>query len=228
MIGKLMYAALCTWPDIVFAVTHLSQFNSCFSHAHITAIKRVLRYLKGTSYMGLTYHQTDEIFGEVGYSDADWASSSLDCKSVSGNVFLLGGAAVTWLSKKQPTIALSTMEAEYMAIAQASTQALWMRQFFDELNLPTAEPTNIVSDNLAALTLTVESQYHVRSKHIDIRHHFVHDAVNNHLIKTDYVRSEENLADALTKALPAPRFNFLMGSIMGKQEFDSEDDYLWN
>jgi hypothetical protein len=228
MIGKLMYAALCTRPDIAFAITHLSQFNSCFGHAHITAIKRVLRYLKGTSYMGLTYRRTDEIFGEVGYSDTDWASSSLDRKSMSGNIFLLGGAAVTWLSKKQPTVTLSTMEAEYMVIAQASTQALWMHQFFDELNLPTAEPTNIVSDNLAALTLTFESQYHACSKHIDIRHHFVRDAVNNRLIKTDYVRSEENLADALTKALPAPRFNFLMGSIMGKQEFDSEDDYSWN
>jgi hypothetical protein len=228
MIGKLMYATLCTQPDIAFAVMHLSQFNSCFSHAHITAIKRVLRYLKGTSYMGLTYCRTNEIFGEVGYSNTDWASSSLNHKSVSGNIFLLGGAAVTWLSKKQPTITLSTMEAEYMAITQASTQALWMRQFFDELNLPTAEPTNIVSDNLAMLTLTVESQYHACSKHINIHHHFVCNMVNNRLIKTDYVRSKENLADTLTKVLPAPCFNFLMGSIMGEQEFDSEDDYLWN
>jgi hypothetical protein len=95
--------------------------------------------------MGLTYCWTDEIFGKVGYSNADWALSSLNRKSISGNIFLLGGAAVTLLFKKQPTVALSTMEAKYMAIAQVSTQALWMCQFFDELNLPTAEPTNIVS-----------------------------------------------------------------------------------
>jgi hypothetical protein len=154
--------------------------------------------------------------------------SSLDCKSVSGNIFLIGGTGITWLSKKQPTITLSTMETKYMVIAQASMQALWMCQFFDKLNLPTAEPTNIVSDNLATLTVTIESQYHACSKHINICHHFMHIVVNNHLIKTDYVQSEENLANALTKVLPAPRLNFLMGFIMGEQEFDSEDDYLWN
>jgi hypothetical protein len=120
------------------------------------------------------------------------------------------------------------MEAEYMAISQASTQALWLQQFFSELCLTSNDPTTIASDNLAALTLTTESQYHARSKHIDIRHHFVCDAINNGKIRMVYVPTQDNLADAFTKALPTPRFAYLVGSIMGQQLFMDEDDYLWN
>ncbi|EUC58867.1 reverse transcriptase, partial [Rhizoctonia solani AG-3 Rhs1AP] len=134
----------------------IAQFTSCFGPAHVTAIKRVIRYLKG-------------------YSDADWGSNLLDRKSISGSVYLLGGAAVSWSAKKQATIALSTMEAEYMALSHACTQVLWFRQFFQELYYPANAPTLILSDNLAALTLSVESQFHGRSKHIDIRHHYMRD-----------------------------------------------------
>jgi hypothetical protein len=230
MIGKLMYAAICTRPDISYAVTYLSQFNSCYGPPHVTAVKNVLRYLKGTSFLGLTYRRKnlETTIGKVGYADADFASSTMDRKSISGNVFMFGGAAVSWLSKKQSTVALSTMEAEYMSITSATTQALWMRRFFEELSFPSAAPTLIVSDNLAALTLTVESQFHARAKHIDIKHHFVRDAIENRLVSTMYVKSAENLADAFTKALPVTQFNYFMNTILGEQVFADEDDYLWN
>ncbi|CUA69513.1 Retrovirus-related Pol polyprotein from transposon TNT 1-94 [Rhizoctonia solani] len=137
----------------------------------------------------------------IGYSDADWGSNLLDRKSVSGNVYLLGGAAVSWSAKKQATVALSTMEAEYMALSHACTQALWFH-------------------NLAALTLSTESQFHGRSKHIDIRHHFMRDVIEKHMVSTLYVPSSENLADVFTKALPAPQFNYLMNAMMGEQVFE--------
>ncbi|KAF8748772.1 Reverse transcriptase (RNA-dependent DNA polymerase) [Rhizoctonia solani] len=200
----------------------VAQYTTCYGPAHVTAIKQVICYLKGTSFLGLSYKQLEaEVgFGEVGYSDANWGSNLLDRKSISGNVYLLGGAAVSWSAKKQPTVALLTMEAEYMALSHACTQAIWFRQFFQELYYPADAPTLILSDNLAALTLSVESQFHGRSKHIDICHHFMRNTIKKRMISTLYVPSNENLADALTKALPAPQFNYLTNAIMGEQVFE--------
>jgi hypothetical protein len=222
-IGRLMYAAICTRADIAYIVNHLASFTTCYGQPHITALKRVIRYLAGTVNHGLVYQRnpqdlSSDVIGEVGYSDADWGSSLLDRKSISGNCFLLGGAAVSWSSKKQHTVALSTMEAEYMALAHASTQALWIRQFFDEISMPSESPTLILSDNLAALTLSVESQYRGRSKHIDIRHHFIRDCVEKRLLSPMYVNTKDNYADTLTKPLPANQFHTLMEGIMGEQE----------
>ncbi|KAF8749245.1 Reverse transcriptase (RNA-dependent DNA polymerase) [Rhizoctonia solani] len=189
--------------------TYIAQFTTCFGPAHVTQVKRLVRYLKGTLTLGLTYRRLAEGFGEIGYSDADWGSNLID-------------------PKKQATVALSTMEAEYMALLHACTQALWMRQFFEELYLYADAPTLILSDNLAALTLSVESQFHGRSKHIDIRHHFMRDIIEKRKVTTLYVPSNENLADAFTKALPAPQFRYLMRSIMGKPIEESIEDELIN
>ncbi|KAG8703200.1 hypothetical protein FRC09_004302, partial [Ceratobasidium sp. 395] len=221
MIGRLMYAAICTRPDIAYAVNYLAQFTACYGQAHVTALKRILRYLSGTTHHGLVYRRnTDQVldFGEVGYSDADWGANQLDRKSISGHCFMLGGAAISWSSKKQPTVALSTMEAEYMALAHASAQALWIRQFFHELGFPSEAPTLLLSDNLAALTLSVESQYRGRSKHIDIRHHFMRDCIQKRMLSTMYVNTKQNLADVFTKALPTTQFNTLIEGVMGEQE----------
>ncbi|KAF8675606.1 GAG-pre-integrase domain [Rhizoctonia solani] len=227
-IGKLLYAALCTQPDIAYAVAHLAQFTTCFGPAHVTQVKRLVRYLKGTLTLGLTYRQSAKGFGEIGYSDADWGSNLIDRKSISGHVFMLGGAAVSWSAKKQATVALSTMEAKYMALLHACTQALWMQQFFEELYLYADAPTLILSDNLAALTLSVESQFHGQSKHIDIQHHFMRNIIEKRKVTTLYVPSNKNLADAFTKALPAPQFRYLMRSIMGKPIKESIKDKLIN
>ncbi|KAF8748186.1 hypothetical protein RHS01_10997 [Rhizoctonia solani] len=152
---------------------------------------------KGTPALGITYRRSNEDFGKLGYSDADWGSNLLD-------------------PKKQATVALSTMEAEYMALSHACTQAMWLRQFFEELQYVADTPTLIVSDNLAALALSEESQFHGRSKHIDIRHHFMQDLIEKRKVATLYVPTKENLANAFTKALPAPQFSYLMQGIMGK------------
>ncbi|KAG9109018.1 hypothetical protein FRC07_008383, partial [Ceratobasidium sp. 392] len=188
---------------------------SCFGPAHVTAVKHVIRYLKGTLSRGPVYRHSDDGFGELGYSDADWGNNLLDRKSISGNVFLLGGAAISWSAKKQATVALSTMKAEYMSLSHACTQALWICQLFEELFYNADAPTLILSDDLAALTLSVELQYHGRSKHINIRRHFMRDVIEQRKVSTSYVPSKENLADAFTKALPAPQFSYLTKSIMG-------------
>ncbi|KAF8755410.1 Reverse transcriptase (RNA-dependent DNA polymerase) [Rhizoctonia solani] len=151
----------------------------------------------GTLTLGLTYCRSAKDFGKIGYSNADWGSNLID-------------------SKKQATVALLTMEAKYMLLAHACTQALWLCQFFEELHLYTNAPTLILSDNIAALTLSVESQYHRRSKHINKQHHFMRNIIEQHKVSTLYVPTHENLANAFTKALPAPQFRYLMQSIMGE------------
>ncbi|QRV73508.1 Retrovirus-related Pol polyprotein from transposon TNT 1-94 [Ceratobasidium sp. AG-Ba] len=180
----------------------IAQFTTCYGPAHVTAVKHVIRYLKGTSSRGLMYRRSNDGFGEIGYSDADWGSNLLD--------------PISWSAKKQPTVALSTMEAEYMALSHACTQALWFRQFFDEIGHKADAPSLILSDNLAAVTLSVESQYHGRSNHIDIRHHFMRDIIEQRKVSTLYVPFKENLADAFTKALPAPQFSYLANIFMGE------------
>ncbi|KAF8666945.1 Reverse transcriptase (RNA-dependent DNA polymerase) [Rhizoctonia solani] len=161
----------------------------------------------GTLALGLTYWQSTIDFGEIGYSDADWGSNLLD-------------------SKKQATVALLTMEAEYMSLSHACTQALWMRQLFEELNFTTDNPTLILSDNLAALALSAELQFHGQSKHIDIRHHFMRDIIEKRKVTTLYVQTNENLADAFTKALAAPQFRYLMRSILGEQLEETKENEI--
>jgi hypothetical protein len=201
IIGSLMYAAVGTRPDISFAVQALSQFNVAHTPIHCTAAKHVLRYLKGTRDFGITYGDTSE-FVITGYSDADWGQNRADRRSVSGYAFILGGGLVSWSSKKQSTVALSTMEAEYVALAHATKEAIWFRSILEELGFSTNGPTILATDNLAAISFAQDHQFHARSKHIDIRHHFVRERVLDGYIKIPHCSSEDNHADMLTKALP--------------------------
>jgi hypothetical protein len=207
MIGMLMYAAIATRPDIAHSVQHLAQFTTRFDLSHVTAVKRVFRYLRATADTPLTYiggPKTDTRLRA--YSDADWGQDLTDRKSISGYVFLLAGGAVAWSSKKQPTVALSSMEGEYMALAHATRHAIWTRTFLSELELRTKGPTRIHTDNQAAIRFAKDHQFHGRSKHIDIRHHFVRDCIDNNIIEPVYVSTDRNLADIFTKALPRPAF----------------------
>ena len=141
-------------------------------------------------------------FKVTGYADADWGSSE-GRKSTTGYAFTLGSGAFTWQSKKQPTVALSSAEAEYMALSAATQECLWLRTILSELGYSQQEPTFIYSDNLGAISLTSDSVLHQRVKHIDIRHHFIRDHVENGDVKAEYLRTEDQPADALTKLLTA-------------------------
>src|SRR6201996_6441500 len=154
-VGAIMYAMLGTRPDIAFAVTILSQFSSNPGKSHWTAVKRVLRYLKGSinyklAYGGSNSRQTDPEL--IGYCDADWASNVDDRRSVTGYVFMLAGGAISWKTKKQPTVALSSVEAEYMAATQATKEAIWFRSFLTQLGINVgSSPTTIYSDSQGSI-----------------------------------------------------------------------------
>jgi hypothetical protein len=198
-IGSLMYAALGTRPDISFAVSFLSQFMQNPGRAHWEAVKRVFRYLKGTKDTCLVIGGTGK--GLEAFSDADWASQE-HRHSISGYVFTIGGGAVSWSSKKQVIVALSTTEAEYIAATHAAKEALWIRMFLAEIARPLKKPTTIHLDNISAISITKNDEYHPRTKHIDIRYHFIRHAVQERLLHIDYVPTEDMAADMFTKGLP--------------------------
>lgn len=142
-IGMLMYAAICTRPDIAFAVQTLSQFNQKPTKTHWSAIKRVFRYLSGTRSFKLTYGGDGTDSELIGFTDADWASNRIDRRSISGYCYMIGGGAVTWSSKKQPIVALSSAEAEYIAETHSGREALWLRRLLSSFGSPQDEPTLI-------------------------------------------------------------------------------------
>ena len=201
-VGSLMYLATGTRPDIIFAVCNVAKFCSDPTKRHWTAVKRILRYLKGTSDLGLLYVRGDG-HNCFGYSDSDWAGDVGDRRSTSGYIFMLSGAGISWQSRKQTSVALSSAEAEYVALSSAVQEAIWLKRLIVELDKETGqtEATVIYEDNQAAISLAKNPQYHGRAKHIDIRRHFVRKRVAEGTIALKYCRTEDMVADILTKGL---------------------------
>jgi hypothetical protein len=204
LIGSLMYLALGTRPDIAYAVNWLAQFTSDPKPLHWTAVKRVFRYLKFTKHHKLTYGGDDEDIRNTNlnfFCDADWANDATDRKSISRYVTLVAGGAVAWSSKKQQTVALSTAEAEYVAATHIAKQVLWQRTLLQELDFPLPSTSTIFTDNQAAISISHHPEFHARTKHIDIAHHFLRDLIAEGTINTVYVNTRDNLADLFTKGL---------------------------
>ncbi len=205
LIGSLMYLALGTRPDIAFAVNKLAQYTSNPKALHWTAVKRIFRYLKYTKHFALTYggdNDEDILNTELNiFCDADWANDTSDRKSISGYVVTMAGGAVSWSSKKQQTVALSTAEAEYVSATHVAKQVLWHRSLFEELDLPLPTTSTIFTDNQAAISISHHPEFHARTKHIDIAHHFLRDLIEQKIIDTVYVNTRDNLADLFTKGL---------------------------
>lgn len=200
-IGCLLYLSQGTRPDITYIVNTLSRYNNKPTTQHWVAIKRILRYLKGTINMKLTYtaNGTDNI---IGYCDADWARDTEDRRSCTGYIFLFQGAAISWSSKKQLTIALSSTEAEYMSLSTSAQEALWLKQleeeFWPELK---GIPITLYCDNQSAISISGKEIYHARSKHIDVRYHFVREKVAAGQVLVQYKSTQVMVADAFTKGL---------------------------
>lgn len=201
-IGSLMYAATGTRPDISFAVQHLAQFTSRPSHVHWTAVKCVMRYIKGTASLGITLGGNP--LSLKGYCDADWGANPSDRRSISGYLFKFGDGPVSWSSKKQQSVALSTMEAEYYALGHATKEALWLHSLLGELGYVSDSRTTLITDNQSAIDFAYSTQFHSRAKHIDIRHHFVRELIEDGRIDIIHCSSADNCADMLTKALAKP------------------------
>ena len=209
MVGSLLYAAIATRPDIAQAVGVVSKFCANPTQNHLTAAKRILRYLKATAYLGLSYKKCAD-GNLIGYSDADWVGDIDDCHSTSGNVFSFACGAVSWLSKKQATVSLSTAEAEYVALSTATQEAIWLRRLLADIGEPPEGPTEIYEDNQGAISMAKNPVGHARTKHIDIRYHFVREGVRDGAIALKYIATDEMIADILTKPLPNHRFQKLV------------------
>lgn len=204
LIGSLMYLAIGTRPDIAYAVNRLAQFTSNPKTVHWTAVKRIFRYLKKTKNHALTFGGDDDNIRNSDlnfFCDADWANDTSDRKSISGYVTIVAGGAVSWSSKKQQTVALSTAEAEYVAATHIAKQVLWHRTLFDELDFSHPSTSTIFTDNQAAISISHHPEFHSRTKHIDIAHHFLRDLITQGEINTVYVNTRDNLADLFTKGL---------------------------
>uniref|UniRef100_A0A0A9WFE7 Retrovirus-related Pol polyprotein from transposon TNT 1-94 n=1 Tax=Lygus hesperus TaxID=30085 RepID=A0A0A9WFE7_LYGHE len=207
LIGSLMYLAIGTRPDIDHAVIYLSQFNSCYTEVHWKAAKRILRYLKGTMNRKLIYSRKNEEL--IGYSDADWGICRIDRHSFSGFVFTLSGAAISWMSKKQRTVALSSVEAELMCISEGVKEAIiYLEKFLRELGFSMSLPIALYNDSQGAQEHLKNPAYRSRTKHIDIRNHFIKQNIQEGLIDLKYLATEDMVADFLTKPLPKSKLDF--------------------
>ncbi|GKC38211.1 retrovirus-related pol polyprotein from transposon TNT 1-94 [Tanacetum coccineum] len=207
MVGSLMYLT-ASRPDLVFAVCMCARYQAKPTKKHLEAIKRVFRYLRGTIHMGLWYPK-DNAMALTAYADADHAGCQDTRRSTSGSAQFLGEKLVSWSSKKQRSTAISTTEAEYIAMSGCCAQILWMRSQLKDYGFE-FNKIPLYCDNKSAIALCCNNVQHSRSKHIDIRHHFIREQVENRVVELYFVETNYQLADILTKALPRERFEFLL------------------
>eukprot|EP00253_Pinus_taeda_P018807 PITA_18807 len=215
IVGSLMYLT-ATRPDVMHAVSLISIFMERSKETHWQEAKRILRYVNGTKGFGILY-SSSKSFVLTGYIDSDWAGSVDDRKSTSGYVFHMGSGAISWASKKKPVVFLSTAEAEYVAATAAACQAMWLRRVLRDLCHEQENGTTIYCDNSSAITLSKNSAFHKRTKHIDTRFHFIRELVNNGEIVLQHCRTEDQLADILTKPLTKKSFDNFR-KCLGKQQ----------
>jgi hypothetical protein len=205
IVGSISYAANIVRPDLAYAVNVLARTAAKPTKGDMVAAKRVLRYLQGTVGIGLQYKRSDDGIVLKDYCDATWADNQADRSSTTGYVFYLAGAPVSWKCRKQRTIALSSAESEYLALGDACKEALWFSLLLKELGFP-QRAIEICIDNRSAIALATNPVHHDRTKHIDLRYHFVRRAVQEQRIKLKWVSTKQMVADILTKPLPSPAF----------------------
>ena len=203
LVGSLLYLMLGTRPDIAWIVNRLSQHLNNPGQEHVNAAKHVLRYLKGTRDLGLGFTKFN-IHTLTGYTDSDWASNTEDRKSTSGYLFKTTGP-ISWKTKRQPTVALSSTEAEYISLAEAIKEMIYLKRMIIDFDIQ-IEQTNIYCDNRGAIALSENPINHQRTKHIDIRYHFIRDYIKQNNCSLYHINSSDNLADALTKPLGKLKF----------------------
>jgi hypothetical protein len=203
LLGSLLYLSVCTRPDIAQAVGALSRYMASPTKEHWDAALGVARYLAGTADLGVVFGGSEETL--QGFCDADFAGDVDSRRSTTGYVFLMFGGAVSWMSRLQPTVAASTVEAEYLSAAQAVKEALWMRKLMRDLGFD-GQCVAIGCDNQGAMRLLRHPIASQRSKHIDVIHHFARERVARGEVEFTYVATSDQWADILTKALPGPKF----------------------
>lgn len=203
-VGGLLYLVQATRPDLAYAVSTISRYNQSYDLTHWSMIKRIFRYLQGTKDYRLIYSKTGQT-DLLGYCDASYAADRSDPRSVTGYTFLLQGGAVSWNSKRQTSYALSSTEAEYLSLSGATQEAVWLRSFCIELEIQESKPVTIFCDNKGAIDLGKNARFSPRTKHIDVRHHFIKEKIEHKIIQVMFTPSTEMIADPLTKATTASK-----------------------
>lgn len=211
LVGALMYIATCTRPDIAYAVGEVAKFCERYGKAHWAAAKRILKYLKTTLDISIVFDGSSK--GElIAYADANWAGDLDTRRSTTGYVFFLNGSAVSWNSKRQPTVATSSTEAEYMSLYSVTQEAIWFRSLLKDMKYGVDSATTIYQDNQGCIALAKNPVYHSRTKHIDIKFHFLREKVEREEITLEYKPTEDMVADGFTKALARDKHSkFLTG-----------------
>ena len=211
VLGSVMWGQLATRPDLSFAVSLLSRFQADPGIEHWKSLLHVIGYIKNTMDYGLTYSRDSDLT-PLAYVDADYGGCRDTRRSTSGYVFMMAGGPVTWSSKRQATVALSTVEAEYVAMSRCAQQMVWMQTWLDEVEITHTIPGVIKGDSRGAITLSKTTRDHGKVKHIDIRHHYLRELVKSGLIVFEQVPSADNLADLFTKPLARDHHHrFLVG-----------------
>ena len=217
-VGGLMYAMVMSRPDIAFAVSQVAKFCQNPGPGHWSAVKRILAYLAGTRNFGLSFDGFNP--GDiVGFTDADYAGDVTTRRSVSGFIFLLNGGPVSWTSKQQSCVSLSTTESEFVAACESSKEAVWLLRLIEEIEKKKRGPMSLFCDNQSAIKLVRNPEFHQRTKHIDVKYNFIREQQERGRIDVKYIATEEQMADIFTKSLPGPRFVMLRDMIGVKNMF---------
>jgi hypothetical protein len=200
LVGAVLYSSTVSQPDLSHAASVLSRYISKWSKTHFGAAKHLLRYLKGTKNYALIFKAVKQT---VGYYDSDWGGNLDTQRSTTGYLFKIFEGVVSWRSRRQPTVALSTTEAECMASADAARQAIWLQQLLEDLQLGLGkDPFPIYNHNTDTVALSKNPVYHERSKHIGLQHHYLRERVEDGTISLLHIPSVNNIADLFTKPLP--------------------------
>ncbi|PKU86178.1 Retrovirus-related Pol polyprotein from transposon TNT 1-94 [Dendrobium catenatum] len=206
LVGSLQYLTI-TRPDISFTVNKLCQHMHQPLEDDFKLLKRLLRYIKGTIFFGLPVRSGSHEL--IAYSDSDWAGDPSNRKSTSGYCAFLGDTLISWFVKKQKTVARSSTEAEYRALATAATDLIWLRRLLAEFHISSTKPTLLLCDNISVIALAHNPIFHARTKHVEIDFHFIRDCIKNQVLKIAHVYTADQLADLFTKSLSISRFTSL-------------------
>ncbi|XP_068319739.1 uncharacterized mitochondrial protein AtMg00810-like [Pyrus communis] len=223
IVGSLQYLTL-TRPDISFAVQTVAQFMGRPTTDHMDVVKRILRYLKGTLGMGITFTPSAQPFQLAAYSDADWAGCPDTRRSTTGFCVYLGNNLISWCAKKQRTVSRSSAEAEYRVLAFACADTIWILSLLHELRVPVRLPVLMHCDNLSATYMAANPVFHARTKHIALDYHFVRERVASGTHRVQFLPSTLQLADVFTKGLSTARFRSLCSNFVSSPESSLRGD----
>ncbi|KAL3523634.1 hypothetical protein ACH5RR_016468 [Cinchona calisaya] len=212
LVGSLIYLTI-TRPDISYAVHIVSKFMQAPRHLHLSAVRRIIKYIHGTPSRGLFFPSGSTLQLQA-YSDADWAGCPDTRKSITGWGMFLGDALVSWKCKKQDSVSKSSTEAEYRAMSAACSEITWLRGLLAELGFSQAQPTPLHADNTSAIQIAANPVYHERTKHIEVACHSIREAYDHQVITLPHISTTLQIADLFTKSMPRQRHNFLVSKLM--------------